>query len=332
MRKSSYLPYILILFAVLGCEKSDTPDAPGTPGSSSHKPKKAVADYKGDLGSCKEIKEAYTSKNGAYFLTVNGKKFKTYCDMDGGGLTLVWSYSEKTNLNTYKIVGKMGQTDLQTYKDAPQSFDESKAGVIKYDNFRLPSGIMWSLIGDEFKIHVTTDPKDPNNDLAKDNYMLVEGEDHIKFLFSEEAVTTIKDESGPKDNFKLLTIPASGKIMGHNFKIDGDSTVATAAEAGTYMLGKTGTMEGQPIRKTYLEQYTDDGLHLLLDGEYNKNKLPSDLKVGESEEFFGGFSGSGKTDLFGQCTSSDKRKEGGCLQATDLKPHSKLRYIQWWLK
>lgn len=308
------------------------PDStPEQPKVSKTAKKEAKADYEGDLGSCKEIKARYKGANKAYFLTVNGRKFKTFCDMDDGGLTLVWSYSEETDLSTYEPVGEMCQRDLQTYKDAAQSFDDSQAGAIVYDNFRLPLDIMRSLISEEFKIAVTTDPKDPNNDLSKENYIIFKGSEHIKLLFSKKAVTFNTGGSDREISFKLCTLPANGKLLGNEFHINGNFEGTNMGDFKKWFKNDTiATMKGKPL-KIFLIQNEDECLHLTIN-EARDKRLLGGLEVGQEEAFFGGFYGSCKTNLFGKCKSSVENAQADCGQMGGLIPHSKLRYIQWWIK
>lgn len=99
--------------------------------------------------TCKDIRTANGGVNapdGEYWInpvsTVNSTNtFKTFCDMTNGGLTLIWSYSEKTAKNTYWNNGIPGNP-YGLYYDKQINNNNYADGVVNYENFRISKAAM----------------------------------------------------------------------------------------------------------------------------------------------------------------------------------------------
>lgn len=97
--------------------------------------------------TCVDIRAANggaSAPDGEYWINPTGgtpttsNTYKTFCDMTNGGLTLIWSYSEKTAKQVYWNNGIPGSYGF--YYDVPRNAINYSAptGSINYEDYRLP--------------------------------------------------------------------------------------------------------------------------------------------------------------------------------------------------
>jgi hypothetical protein len=157
--------------------------------------------------------------NGEYWLvdcissSVNGP-IKTFCDIENGGWTLVWSFSENVARNTYSPTGFMTiqGSIYSAFNDLPLNKVTTETGTIDYSNFRL-SRNEWrnfpnSTARPQLKVRITNNPTNMNDEWALNNYGIISPRN-----ISENPIET---------NFAdyRLRVPAEGKIFGKRWKVD----------------------------------------------------------------------------------------------------------------
>lgn len=126
--------------------------------------------------------------NGEYWLmdckTGVTAPVRTYCDIAGGGWTLVWSYSEQTAYSRYNTNSMiMSGTTWGVNHDQPRNRVTVKPAndlpgdsAINYTNYRLSRSEWTGLVsGDkaQFKAHISGNPRNMNDPWALNNYAII---------------------------------------------------------------------------------------------------------------------------------------------------------------
>lgn len=259
---------------------------------------------------CREIFETYNSpfalkaNDGEYWLRSadNTYTYKTQCDMVSqaesdatdktvGGYTLVWSYSEKTNLQRFG-----GDTNVFSQRGKNVAFNGSlftngrglvisEGGAVNYNDFRITNSEMSNKYGLSYsRVTYTSDPsiktinKDPDNTVR--NW----------YMQTTQPVTFYKgDISFGSGSFQSGVY---GKLNGNHFtgKYDSDRSVDLSDDKGA-SLGDMTVYGGG-----YGFHYTVDEI---IYGQYLNN--------------FWGFWGQNdhQLDLFGVCTNPTLMTLGG---------------------
>jgi hypothetical protein len=171
--------------------------------------------------------------NGEYWLQDckddNFPATRTYCDIAGGGWTLVWSYSEKTAREVYvqsSVSGGTGNRNRMevsgafwsVFQDRPTNRITTSATNdgptdyrIDYNNFRLNRNEWRNLPSSnrsQIKVRVAENPTNMHDEWALNNYGII----------SPRAV----NENPIETNFNnwRARVPSEGKIFGKRWRID----------------------------------------------------------------------------------------------------------------
>ncbi|MFV0531309.1 MAG: hypothetical protein ACK5MD_07695 [Flavobacteriales bacterium] len=298
-----------------------------------------IGSFDNPAPSCQAIFEEYnTSTNlilndGEYWIDGTGGKYKTRCDMVSsseassqgktvGGYTLVWSYSEKTNLTTFNHGGTDEFSQLldrlewnSTYSDIqPRNLVEIESGTMNYYDFRIRQVEATRLSNRVTRIRIAEDAKKSDTDTYGNNYYM-------------ETTGSVNWLSGG-ENFSGATGGAFGRYKGETLSLTG----------GSGPCGLTLAIGSSSDRSVCI--YGNDGYGWHLDINYYFTS------IGESINNMWGFFGELDHDTapFGKCTNPTSmtlfgHTAPGCNGDTDgaRKQHSGINgdegyVLQWWVK
>ncbi|TWP23839.1 hypothetical protein ETU10_06295 [Apibacter muscae] len=128
--------------------------------------------FKKPADRCSSILEKDpSSADGYYYIKGGTNSYKTYCDMTGGGWTLVKSYSEKAVLNS----GTKWTANAGFNINDPTNVITTETGVVDLTAFRLPLSVVQSISSEnKYKFLIKQDINAaPSKDLwAVDNYLI----------------------------------------------------------------------------------------------------------------------------------------------------------------
>jgi hypothetical protein len=147
------------------------------------------------------------AKNGEYWLMdcqIAAEKeqepVKTFCDLENGGWTLVWSYSERVAREVYTPAGTtmdISGTEYTQFDDVPRNRAVDENDTINYADYRVNRG-EWrhfpsSMTRPQLKVRITENPTDMNDEWALNNYGIISprslSENPIETSFSKAVVS-----------------------------------------------------------------------------------------------------------------------------------------------
>jgi hypothetical protein len=286
--------------------------------------------------------------NGEYWLvdcvtTDDVAPVKTLCDIENGGWTLLWSFSEKTDYSTYvqsTTAGGTGNNNSMIVGgmwwgvnyDRPTNRVTTEGGTINYANFRL-SREEWlhfpnSASKLQLKVRVTSNPTDIDDEWALNNYGIIsprnQGDNPILSTF------------GPRGN-----VPCSGKLYGKRWE-------QKASGGGAY--GGWDEVSGNRLialynNNTYCTHWdmgaSGNTTQFQVVPKLTDSSVSTDNSISTStwNNMFGWFGETQPNHHFGKCggTSGDDYKftTKSCASTT-MAPHSfnggEGRYLQWFVK
>ncbi len=208
----------------------------------------SVGSFNNPAGSCQDIfDENNTATNlvandGEYWVGSGSTKYLTQCDMVSsteaiaqgktvGGYTLIWSYSEKTALETYNLGGsnQFSQRSDQTgwnYNNSqvvPRSLVTTEGGTVNYNDFRIPYSEAQRLNNRIVRINYTSNPEvseiDTNSTVV--DYM-IESTGSVSFLSGGNSLP---------NGTNLV-----GKFKGYDFRMEGDGDATGSLYLGNVLI------------------------------------------------------------------------------------------------
>ena len=289
---------------------------------------------------CLDIYEERPDVNNGEYWLVNCSSsgiepVKTFCDIENGGWTLVWSYSENTARNTYTPTGSMvvsGST-YSAFNNTPRNRVTAEDGTINYADFRLNRD-EWqnfpnSTSRPQLKVRITVNPTDMKDEWALNNYGIISPR------------TT--NENPIETNFAdwRSRVPTEGKIFGKRWEVK-------ASGGGGY--GGWDEMSGNRGEMTLYSSigfcthwnFANLGSSTLFQVVPNPGNLSSttnQISMTNVDNSFGWFGETQVNHHFGKCggTSGDDYSfSTRTCASSSLVPHSfnngEGRYLQWFVK
>lgn len=284
--------------------------------------------------SCQAIYDEYNSPDslvvddGEYWINGALGKYKTQCDMvtrsqataqskqHYGGYTLIWSYSEKTNLERFHS-SKTKQFS-QRYKNIafsdnrPRGVVSTESGTVNYNDFRVSLAEMTRLGTRVTRFGYTSDPSVETIDADPDNTVrdwIIESTGPVRFV-----VSPYNDLNGNQ----LI-----GKYKGYSYKMESNNYVTI----GNDTIGRA---------VLYNSGY---GWHF----DHNDAWPAEKVAINNTFGFWGENTHEG-SDLFGTCTNPTMMSAGGYTAlgcngdvANAMTYHNNINsgegyVMQWWLK
>jgi hypothetical protein len=286
--------------------------------------------------------------NGEYWLvdcitTEDSAPVKTLCDIENGGWTLLWSFSEKTDYSTYvqnTTAGGTGNNNSMVIAgsywgvnyDRPTNRVTTEGGTINYANFRL-SRDEWlhfpnSAAKLQLKVRITENPKKMDDKWALNNYGIISPRNQ-----ADNPILSTYDGRGH--------VPATGKLFGKRWEVITTSN-------GNY--GGWDEVSGNRYitlynNDTYCTHWNWSNLGSNTQFQVVPNLTNSDIANDNSiamsnmNNIFGWFGETQPNHHFGKCggVSGDDYKftTKTCL-GSGMVPHSlnsgEGRYLQWFVK
>ena len=290
--------------------------------------------------------------NGEYWLQDcrddNFPASRTYCDIAGGGWTLMWSYSEKTARDVYIQSSESGGTGninsmvvsgayWSIFNDRPTNRITTSATNdgptdyrINYKNFRLNRNEWLHLqaSGDrsQMKVRITEDPTDMNDEWALNNYGIISPRS--------------KNENPIETNFSdyRIRVPAEGKIFGKQWRV----MAAGGGGAGGWdeVTGDRGAMELYSSTGYCTHwNFSNAGSSTQFEVVPDYGRTNNTIAFSQIDNSFGWFGETQANHHFGKCdgTAGDNYSftTKSCA-GTSLIPHSfnngEGRYLQWFVR
>ncbi|MCL2027733.1 MAG: hypothetical protein FWG79_04505 [Bacteroidales bacterium] len=293
-------------------------------------------------------------ENGEYWLQdckdTGLPKTRTYCDIIGGGWTLVWSYSEKTARDVYVQSTSSGGTgnsnsmaiggaywnlaqDRPTNRITTSSGnDEPTNYQIDYSNFRLNRDEWLNLPASntsQMKVRIAESPTDMNCDWALNNYAIISPRNEADNpIFSQ---------------YVNRSVPTVGKIYGKRWEMrtSGPGSGGWSEVIGNHTVGMT--VYSNSSWCTHWDFYTHGGVGSSSQFEVIPDRGGADniIAWGHIDNSFGDFSQTMPNHHFGKCSSGsgandDYSFETKTCSPSNLVPHSfnsgEGRYVQWYVR
>ena len=276
---------------------------------------------------------------------------RTFCDIAGGGWTLVWSYSENTARNVYVQSTASGGTGNSgtmivggvywaNSLDRPRNRINTDIGVdnptvhrIDYTDFRLMRREWQNLPSsdtNQMKVRITENPTDMNDAWALNNYGII-------------------SPTRAADNPLLATgidnrgrVPAEGKVFGKQWRITAtggggmggwDEVSGNRGEMGLYSSSSFNTHWN----------FGNAGSGTRFDVVPNKGGANNTIAMNNMNNMFGWFGETQVNHHFGKCSSAtadDYSFATTTCGSASLFPHSfnpvngtnQGRYLQWYVR
>jgi hypothetical protein len=269
---------------------------------------------------------------------------RTYCDIAGGGWTLVWSYSEKTAHDVYVQVATAGTTgnanrmevgaywlvsnDRPTNRITTASANDGPTDLrIDYNNFRLNKNEWASLSSGpnpQIKVRITDNPTDMNDEWALNNYGIISPRNNADNPMNMTA--------------SQANVPTTGKIYGKHWEV--------RPTGGSYG-GWEEVTNGERIILLYNGAYAthwdwaNAGSGTLFEVYPNRGGDNNEMRMNGINNGFGWFGETESNHHFGKCNNGAGANDDysfvtkTCASA-NLVPHSfnggQGRYLQWFIK
>jgi len=271
---------------------------------------------------------------------------RTYCDIAGGGWTLVWSYSENTARNVYVQSTTSGGTGNQNSMrvspaywhftmDRPRPIDavydtacdDPEIYQINYSDFRLPLQA-WEFLSDDpstqhMKVRITENPTDMRDSWALNNFAIMSAHNHGQNPYLNIWTTSY--------------VPTAGRVFGKRWEVRAsDGWDEMSGNRRIRMRNSNSNAFGGAIwhwenrgSTTYFEVRPNRG------GDINTTRM-SDF-----DYLFGNFNTTMPNHHFGKCVDGsgvgdDFSFEIRTCQPANLVPHSfnngEGRYLQWYVR
>ncbi|MDR0437127.1 MAG: hypothetical protein LBH22_02355 [Bacteroidales bacterium] len=173
-------------------------------------------------------------------------RYRTYCDISGGGWMLVWSYSESTAFNTYNqstATGGTGNSGTMRMDGRYWALNASRprntitdtvAGVddgplnhqIVYGDFRLPL-TMWRSVAEDFgvyvpheiKVRIATDSTNMRCQWGNNNFVIMSPRSISTSTGTPATVNRNPLYAGSWTSATGNRVPSVGRIFGQRFEV-----------------------------------------------------------------------------------------------------------------
>jgi len=274
---------------------------------------------------------------------------RTYCDISGGGWTLVWSYSEYTARFTYTEGGSSYTNSMAVYGGTYGVFwDNPKNRIlaastttndgptdyrINYANFRLNKAEWQDLPSSntsQMKVRIAENPTDMNDEWALNNYAIISPRNT-----ADNPLISRYEGRG--------NVPTTGKIYGKRWQITG---------TGSYN-GGWDEVSGARWMNVYSSDnycthwnWSNYGVNTYYDVIPNKGAANNQMRMSAINNVFGWFGETQSNHHFGRCCTNSTGAT--CTGGDDysfatltcgwqyLFPHSinngQGRYAQWFVR
>ncbi|MDR1632654.1 MAG: hypothetical protein LBR97_07220 [Dysgonamonadaceae bacterium] len=271
--------------------------------------------------------------NGEYWLlecqaTTEKKPVKTYCDLENGGWTLVWTFSEKTAYSTYNSSRGMliSGSSYSAFSDTPRNRATKENDTINYADYRLNKD-EWrnfpnSITRPQLKVRITENPTDMNDEWALNNYGIASPRNQ-----SENPIETGLSGKGVISQGKIFGNKWAVKLNGANFQgwdeINGDRTSMNIFSNPTY------------CTHWNFENMGDASFQVLP----NRGGSDNTVSMKNINNAFGWFGETEVNHHFGKCGGQNGNDFDFSIKTcinTNLYPHSfnngEGRYLQWFVR
>ena len=281
--------------------------------------------------------------NGEYWLqdcvtdSESSSATRTFCDIKGGGWTLVWSYSENTARNVYGNSTSMavpGNTYGNSINTPRNRITSSVAGDedpllyrIDYNDFRL-NRTEWENLGTgnttQMKVHITDDPVDMENDWALNNYAIISPRN----IAENPLFSTFNNRAG---------VPTVGKIYGKNWRVIAGGTQGWDEVTGGGNNSRTLRLYSSALWCTHWD-FFNSGSSTLFEVYPNRGGADNQIRMTDIDNSFGDFSQPMANHHFGKCgsTGDDYSFSTKTCPSANLYPHSMRdgegRVLQWFIR
>jgi hypothetical protein len=311
--------------------------------------------------SCLAIsKERPFAPNGEYWLQdcrgfVDGdigdvvvNRVRTFCDIVGGGWTLVWSYSEYTARNLYvQNTGTGGTGNQGTMHVSPAywhftmnrprpaggasydvSCDDPENFQIDYNDFRLPQQAWEYLSADlnnqRMKVRITENPTNMRDQWALNNFAILSSTNRLQNPFVTE----------PTNTWTNGFVPTVGRVFGKRWEVRPGG----------------GWDEVSGLRQIRVQSNTSDGFvwewgsrgsNTPFEVRPNLGGINNTMTMASFDLLFGNFNSMMPNHHFGKCNIGPGSDDDFCFSTricspVNLVPHSfndgQGRILQWFVR
>ncbi|GHT32094.1 hypothetical protein FACS189434_03080 [Bacteroidia bacterium] len=270
--------------------------------------------------------------NGEYWLydcvATTGRTVKTYCDIENGGWTLVWSYSEKTARSTYTPTNDMQMTPAtySLFKDLQRNPATTSAATINYNDYRL-NRAEWqhfpnSTSKPQIKVRIATNPTDMDDQWALNNYAIISprntGENPIETDFNDWRAR----------------VPVEGKLFGRTWAVKASGGGNNGGVWNGVNHGDMGMYNSNGYMTHW--NFANVSVQGLFQVVPNLGGGNNEVQVSNINNAFGWWGENEVNHHFGKCTTDDYSFSTKTCGHGSLVPHSfnsgEGRYIQWFVK
>lgn len=272
--------------------------------------------------------------NGEYFLQdcldpAAEEPVKTFCDITGGGYTLVWSFSEKTAFNLYTPTGRMEMEDeWRFFYDNARGRVTTEDGIINYLDYRLKRSEFQhfpnSTAKPTLKVRICDNPTDMNDEWGLNNYAILTPRSTSENPVERDIISNNRNA------------PTVGKLWGRNWGVKATTRGWDEYDA------TTGT--GLYSNARYPTHWNFTGQSTTNFEVIPKRPGATDniMRFSYANNMFGWFGETQPNHHFGKCGvngddySFTPKTCGSSATTTSLRPHSfnngEGRYLQWFVK
>ena len=273
---------------------------------------------------------------------------RTYCDIAGGGWTLVWSYSENTARSVYvQSSGSGGTGNANTmavngaywgvFQNRPTNRITTTAPDdgptdyrINYNNFRLNRNEWLNLPSGErsqLKVRIADDPTDMNDEWALNNYAIITPRNAA----DNPILSQFDNRPG---------VPTVGKIYGKRWEVQSGASQGWDEMTGGGPSSRTLRLYSNATWCTHWDFY-NSGSATLFQVVPDRGGAVNTMRMNAVDNSFGDFSQTEPNHHFGKCNNGSGANEDysfatlTCAPA-NLVPHSfnsgQGRILQWFVK
>ena len=269
---------------------------------------------------------------------------RTFCDITGGGWTLVWSFSEKTAREVYVQSTATGGTgnsnsmvvsgaywgvmnDRPTNRITTDADDGGPAEYkINYNNFRLNRN-EWlhfpiNTSRSQLKVRIADNPTDMNDEWGQNNYGVISPRN--------------ENENPIVSTFTSRRVPSAGKVYGKNWE---QKTSGGGANGGWDEVSGNHNI-GMYNNNTYCTHWNwGGGSSTLFQVTPDRGGAVNTMRMSDCNNMFGWFGETQPNHHFGKCggvSGDDYSFATRTCAGSSLVPHSfnngEGRYLQWFVK
>ncbi|MEZ9056273.1 hypothetical protein AB4189_22915 [Vibrio sp. 10N.286.49.E1] len=313
-----------------------------------------VGTFASPAESCNAIFNEYNSKyslvvdDGEYWINGATGKYKTQCDMvtipqslsqskmSPGGYTLIWSYSERTNLTRFGGNNTVFSQDGKGLRWGTSSQFSEGIGLVSdddtsvnYNNFRISAGEAARLNNRHIRLNYTSDPS--VNTIDKD---------------TDDVVLNWQIETTSPDGYSLVGRNLDGGTYGLNgigFKGRVHGLGFELTPANPMLIYFNGEIANSAVNYAFVRQSSSWAWHIWTWVPMATSSFSLGVAL---DTVFGGWNATlhDEADLFGKCTSPEfitilsvralgcNGRNGGAMTYHENINHNEGYVMQWWVK